>query len=421
VPFQTGSFKPIKNIMASLQKRGKYYYGRWQKIVKDEHLDVRKSLGIRHKLKAKEALEKLEDLEEEGQIDPYSRSFDPKQTLKELNSNDELAIRTMREAADYFYMKKSHLSDKTVKNSGSGKQSDRGAYERAIEHFLKKNELANTPPKLVRKHHFEAIIFKKGIKMATRRFYFRQLRAFWNKLLEWKIVENNYLKAIKNDLPDQKSNIRPKMLSKKELVTLFKAFDKDLKRKRARPDWDENLNQHWFKPVMAIYFYCGLRKNELCFDSGLDYSGLQGKNLQYYNDELAIITLPATKGRKERNVPIPKECKNYLQSYLDIRGSLKPEDYVFIYMGGSRKGWPVTGNRAYRQFKHYLKIADLPKSRTLHGMRHERITFWLENGFNPAEAQFMAGHTSIRTTQGYTHLKGQNLYKKMKRMEGERG
>jgi hypothetical protein len=109
-----------------------------QKGIKGRRKNVRRSLGIQHKAKAKETLEKLEDLEEEGQIGPYSQGFDPKQTLKALNSNDELAIGMMREAADYFYMKKLHLSDKTVKNSGSGKQSDRGAYERAIEHFLKK-------------------------------------------------------------------------------------------------------------------------------------------------------------------------------------------------------------------------------------------------------------------------------------------
>jgi integrase len=403
--------------MASLQKRGKYYYGRWKKTTKNEQLDVRKSLGIKYKPQAKEALETLDELEQTGQINPYSPNFDPKVILKEQKQQEEgLGISTMREAADYFYMKKSHLSSKTVKNSGSGKRSDRGAYERAIEFFIKKNDIADLSPKLVKRIHFEKVIFR-DIKPDTMWYYFSQLRVFWNKLLEWGIVETNYLNAIKKDLPDKKSNIRPKMLTKKELDRLFKTFDDDLKRKRARPDWDESLNQHWFKPMMAIYFYCGLRKNELGFDPDLDYSGLQKKNLQYYSDELALISLPATKGHDERNVPIPKDCRKYLQSYLDIRGSLKPENYVFIYMGGSRKGWPVTGNRAYRQFKHYLKLAKLPKTRTLHGMRHERITFWMDNGFNAAEAQFMAGHTDIHTTLIYTHLTGQNLYKKMRNME----
>jgi integrase len=323
----------------------------------------------------------------------------------------------MREAADYFYRKKAHLSDKTVKHDGSGKQSHRGAYERAIEHFINKNDLADVSPKLVKQIHFENIIFKKGIKVPTRKFYFRQLRVFWNKLLDWNIVEKNYLKAIKKDLPDEKSNILPKMIDEEELHRLFRAYDKDLYRKRARPDYDESLTQHWFKPMMSIYFYCGLRKNEVGFDSDIDYSGLQGKNLEYPDGELALIHLPATKGRRERAVPLPRPCKNEIESYLEQRGSLKPDDYVFIYMGGSRKGWPVTGNRAYRQFKHYLELAGLPKTRTIHGMRHRSITSLLEDGFNTSEVQFMAGHSDVKTTGKYTHLTGRNLLKKMQKME----
>ncbi len=203
-------------------------------------------------------MQKLEDLEEQGEINPYNPGFNPNQILKELNSNDDLDITTMREATDYFYRKKSHLSDKTVKNDGSGLQSHRGAYEWTIEHFIEKNELADVSPKLVKQKHFENIIFKKGIKMPTRKFYFRQLRVFWNKLIEWEIVEKNYLAAIKKDSPEEKSNILPKMIDERELQILFKAYDEDLVRKRARPDYDENLIQHWFKPMVSIYFYCGL-------------------------------------------------------------------------------------------------------------------------------------------------------------------
>lgn len=402
--------------MATLMKRGKYYYGRWQKDTGNDRLDVRKSLGIRRKPVAQKALEKLENLEEQGKINPYGPSFNPKQILAEQNNSSGLNIRTMRAAADYFYKKKAHLSDKTVKNANSDVQAERGAYERAIEFFISHNDIADLAPRLVNRQHFEDVIFR-DIKTPTMWFYFRQLRAFWNKLLEWGIVENNYLTAIKKDMPDLQSNTRPKMVSEEELMQIFKTFDEDLERKRERPDWDESRLQHWFKPMMAVYFYCGLRKNEAGFDSDLKYSGLKGENLMFVDGQLALIYLPATKGRKERSIPIPRRCRVYLRQYLFLRGPIKPKNYVFIYMGGSRKGWPVTGARAYRQFKHYLKLAVLPKSRTLHGMRHERVTTWLENGYNSAEAQYMAGHTSIKTTEGYTHLKGKNLFKKQQELD----
>jgi DNA-binding Lrp family transcriptional regulator len=69
--------------MASLQKRGKYYYGRWQKVTKNGRKCVKKSLGIKYKPQAEEALEKLEKLEEMGAINPYSPNFDPQAILKE--------------------------------------------------------------------------------------------------------------------------------------------------------------------------------------------------------------------------------------------------------------------------------------------------------------------------------------------------
>jgi integrase len=336
---------------------------------------------------------------------------------EQKQKNEGLGINTMREAADYFYMKKDHLSNSTVHNAENRTIHNSGAYEQAIEHFISKNDIADLSPRLAEKSHFEKIIFKPDIKTPTRWFYFKQLRVFWNKLLDWNIVKNDYLASIKKDMPKKRSNLRPKMLSQDELHLLFRTFDKELERKRARPDWDESLLQHWFKPLMAVYFYCGLRRSEAAYNSKVHYSGLKGKNLQYDAGELATIYLTDTKGRKERVIPIPKPCKRALLTYLDVRGTIKPDDYVFIYLGGFRKGWPVRGEQAYKKFKHYLKKAGLPKSRTLHGLRHERVTTWIEKGFNPAEAQFMAGHTSIKITEGYTHLTGKNLYEKMRRME----
>ncbi|MDX1638739.1 MAG: hypothetical protein R3281_12270 [Balneolaceae bacterium] len=58
--------------MASLKKRGKYYYIRFSKTLNGKRHRVTKSLGLRYKDKAEEALEQLEELEERGEIDPYT-------------------------------------------------------------------------------------------------------------------------------------------------------------------------------------------------------------------------------------------------------------------------------------------------------------------------------------------------------------
>lgn len=406
--------------MASLRKRGKYYYIRFTKMVDGETSETSKSLGITQKAKAEEACKQLEEMEARGEINPYTEGFNPKSILKERRNkktrqNRLFNIDTMRKAADYFYQKKSHLSDKTV-NTDAKKPNDWGAYQRAIENFLSVNDIENIHPAAVTLEHFEALIFKKDIKTATRKFYFRQLRVFWNYLMDRDIVSHNYIKQIDKDLPDDKENVRSKMISEEELQKLFNAFDKELDRKKEMKEFTSRYAQRWFKPMMACFFYGGLRKSEVAFDSSLDYSGLKGKNLEYINGELEMIFIPATKGRKERVIPISQKWKEYLLPYLEQRGPVGNNDYIFVYWKDT-KAWPVTGSQAYNEFKRYLDLAGLPKERTIHGMRHGRITRWLEEGYTLKEGQLMAGHSNTKVTEGYTHLVGRNLLEKQRKIE----
>lgn len=404
--------------MASLKKRGRYYYIKFSKTVNGEVAESVKSLGIRYKARAEEARQQLEKLKEEGEINPYNGNFNPQIILAGLNQNKTIPnIHTVREAADYFYKKKDHLSDKTVANTGSSDMNKQGAYEQAIEHFISLNDIADLPPEHIQLSHFEAVIFKKGLATSSRHFYFRQLRVWWNVLLRKNIVTVDFFEELRKDLPEKKTNTRPKMLSEEELCKLFDTFDKRLAKKRKQKHWVESQAQIWFKPLIATYFYTGMRKNEAAYDPDIEYSGLKGKNLVYEEREPVLIWLEATKGRKERYIPIAKELVCYLEDYMELRGSVDNEQYLFIYTGGSRKGWPVTGDRAYREFKRYLRLSGLPKSRTLHGMRHSRITNWIEDGYSLKEAGDMAGHSSQNVTQGYTHLAARHLLKKMRRIE----
>lgn len=72
--------------------------------------------------------------------------------------------------------------------------------------------------------------------------------------------------------------------------------------------------------------------------------------------------------------------------------------------------------RVYREFKRYCKEAGIPTSRALHGMRHQAVTTWIEKGFHTAEASYMAGHSSQKVTEKYTHLTARRLKEKMDRL-----
>lgn len=386
--------------MAHLVKRGKYYHIRWRRTVDGSQESAQFTLNTRHKDIANKLLTELEKLESLGKIDPYSPGFNPLTVLKKDSNN--LGCNTMRDALNIFLDSKKHLSAQTVE-----------AYEWAIEHFIDANELENVHPKNVYQKHFEAIIFKADIKISTRHYYFRHFRAFWNFLLDKKIVEENYFKDIRSRLPKKRVNTRPKMITKKELTKLFETFDSELERKKKLADFDPDKVQYWFKPIICLYMYGGLRKHEAAYNSDIPYSGLKGKNLVFEDNELTYIYLPPTKGRKEREIPVIKALKKHMDDYLAKRGNVSRNDYVFRYFGGRWKGRPVSGQVVYKEFKRYAKLAGIPETRHLHGMRHRAVTTWIEAGFSTAEAGFLSGHSSLRVTEKYTHLTSKGLKEKM--------
>lgn len=391
--------------MAHLKKRGKIYYIRFHQELDGSRKTITKSLKTRHKDVAQNMLRDLSKLEVQGKIDPLLPNFDPIQALHREQAPEKTFCKNVREAADRFYQAKSYLSKATIE-----------AYKRAIEHFIDYNKLEFKNPRQILPQHFEAIIFKQGIKTATRHYYFRHYRAWWKWLLKKRMVDDDFFETIKEDLPDLRENTRPKMINEDELLNVFKIFDQELERKKQLPEFEVKKVQHWFKPIIATYFYGGLRRNEVAYHPDLDYSGLKGENLIFEEDQIAYIYLPATKGRKERQIPVNWKLKKYLQEYLMRRGNVRSGDYVFIYQGGITSGKPVRGERVYKEFKRYIKLAGIPSTRSLHGMRHQAITTWIEDGFHTAEAGYMAGHSTQRVTEKYTHLTAKRLKDKMERI-----
>jgi integrase len=391
--------------MAYLKKRGKYYYAKWHISIDGQKMSTRKALGTRHKDVAQKMLKELRELELLGKIDPFAPGFDPKEALKGDQPVDKHYCATVKEALDKFYSAKQHLSPATI-----------DAYKRALDHFVDLNGLDNASPKSITIRHFENVIFKSGITAATRHYYFRHFRSWWKFLIKKEIVDTDFFDSLKEDLPRIRENSRPKMISENELKTLFKTFDSELERKKTLPEFDPERVQHWFKPIVALYFYGGLRKHEAGYSPDLKYSGLKGENLIYEDGKLTYIYLPPTKGRKERQIPIIKELRVHLEDYLKQRGAVKQKEFVFIYKGGTSDGLPVRGDRVYREFKRYAKVAGIPTTRSLHGMRHQAVTTWIEKGFHTAEASYMAGHSSQKVTEKYTHLTAKSLKDKMDRL-----
>jgi site-specific recombinase XerD len=121
------------------------------------------------------------------------------------------------------------------------------------------------------------------------------------------------------------------------------------------------------------------------------------------------------KGSKYRIVFLSKEAAEAIKHYLSARGDdLKP---VFINHGRGKASKGLNLNEKKRitptmiQYlvRNYAKMAGLVKKVTPHKLRHSFATELLKNGADIRSVQDMLGHSSITTTQIYTHLTNRHL------------
>ncbi len=143
---------------------------------------------------------------------------------------------------------------------------------------------------------------------------------------------------------------------------------------------------------------------ELLYATGLRVGELVSLNVGDVNAEESYVRCLG-KGSKERIVHLyPKalqELKKYMkQSRLVMLGKRKDEQALFVNHRGER----LTRQWVWSVLKNYAQSAGIKSSITPHTLRHSFATHLLQNGASLRHVQELLGHSSISTTQVYTHL-----------------
>ncbi len=138
---------------------------------------------------------------------------------------------------------------------------------------------------------------------------------------------------------------------------------------------------------------------ELLYSSGLRVSELVGLNSNQLDSDLGIVRVMG-KGRKERIVPVGVKAIDALKAYLEGRGALMGEDPIFINPSGGR----LTARSVGRLIKKYTRHSGIFRKVSPHSLRHTFATHLLDAGADIREIQEMLGHSSLSTTQRYTHV-----------------
>lgn len=179
-------------------------------------------------------------------------------------------------------------------------------------------------------------------------------------------------------LPGKTRNIK-NIFSRSEIKALYNVCEGDALGIRDRA-------------MLAVYYGCGLRRNE---GINLDVSDvLLNKNLLY---------ISKGKNYKERYVPMTEAVKEDLQNYLDFARPMflnQQTQALFLSRSGSHL---ITQGMATRLQKLKEK-AGIDKEAGLHTLRHSIATHLLQSGMKLSQIKRFLGHSSMESTQIYTHL-----------------
>jgi len=186
---------------------------------------------------------------------------------------------------------------------------------------------------------------------------------------------------IKLSLAAEKANTKI-ILTKAEVQALYKACSNDYLGIRDRA-------------VLSIYYGCGLRRSE-------------GQALNTADILLKEKRVFVRKGKnyKERYVPMTEAIKEDLENYIytsreKILGfkNIKAKA-LFLSMRVKR----LSGNGLIDRVKKLAKEARVQKQTGLHTLRHSIATHLLQSGLALEEVSQFLGHSSLESTQIYTHI-----------------
>jgi tyrosine recombinase XerC len=210
------------------------------------------------------------------------------------------------------------------------------------------------------------------------------LRSFFKFLVKKHNFFSNPAKVLFSPKLEKKL---PIFLDKTEIIELIES-----------PDPNTPLGKR-DRAILEVLYATGIRVSEIV--------NLNIWDIDLNSEEIKVVG----KGAKERIVILGEKAREALKIYIrEARPELlkgKEEEALFVNKSGTR----LTVRSIQRMVDKYIKILGSRKKVTPHSIRHTFATHLLEGGADLRSVQELLGHSSLSTTQIYTHLTKERLKK----------
>jgi integrase/recombinase XerC len=230
---------------------------------------------------------------------------------------------------------------------------------------------------------FLAELHSKGLSKASIARKLATIRSFFSYLSRYGQVALNPAKMIAT--PKQEKKI-PHFLSEDAMTKLMET-----------PDVRSKLGKKSLgKRDLAIL--------ELLYATGMRLSELVQLNLDDIDYKNKMVRVKG-KGKKERLIPFGQKAQDALHNYLAEKGNITSarnphEQALFLNCRGGR----MTGRSIARMLDKYIVLCSIKHNISPHTLRHSCATHLLNAGADLRFIQELLGHSSLSTTQKYTHL-----------------
>ena len=144
------------------------------------------------------------------------------------------------------------------------------------------------------------------------------------------------------------------------------------------------------KLIVDLFYTTGIRRTELI--------NLKAQNIDLTNHTIKVLG----KRNKERIIPILTVIGNQIKIYLSQRSSIsdvKDSEYFFLLLNGVK----LNDSFVYRLINYYFSNVSEKVKKSPHILRHTFATHLLNNGADINSVKELLGHSSLASTQVYTH------------------
>jgi len=147
---------------------------------------------------------------------------------------------------------------------------------------------------------------------------------------------------------------------------------------------------------------------EVLYASGLRVSELVGLEMYRVSLQQGVVRILG-KGSKERLVPLGEEAVGWLERYLAAARPLLVQGQATAALFPTRRGEAMTRQAFWYLIKRYARQAGITSHLSPHTLRHAFATHLLNHGADLRVVQMLLGHSSLSTTQIYTHVARERL------------